>query len=255
MSHCIKYQITRRNNLKPKTSEQKENLRYNLLTMFIYIVGIILIVQLFSFQIIHGKEYRETSNNRLTRETTITAARGQILDTSGRTLVGNKMSFRVELYKTKIEYDTLNQTILKLLNLLEKNGDTYVDTFPIKLNPIEYTFSSEEQKVKWLSANDIGQTASAEEAFNVFKEKYNIISDSNEAARKIIVVRYRITNEGYSNARPLIISKSISRVSMLEIEEKSSEFPAIGIVDEPIRYYLNGKLASHIVRIYRENKR
>lgn len=241
--------------MKAKTSEQKENLRYNLLTMFIYIVGIILIVQLFNFQIIHGKEYRETSNNRLTRETIITAARGQILDTSGRTLVGNTMSFRVELYKTKLEYDTLNQTILTLLTLLEKNGDTYVDTFPIKLNPIEYTFSSEEQKLKWLNTNKIDENASAETAFNAFKEKYNITSEFNEEVRKIIVVRYRIANEGYSNTRPLIISKSIGRVSMLEIKEKSSEFPAIGIVDEPIRYYLNGKLASHIVRLYRENKR
>ena len=35
------------------------NLRFNVLTILIYIVGIILIVKLFSLQIIHGAEYRE----------------------------------------------------------------------------------------------------------------------------------------------------------------------------------------------------
>ena len=47
------------------------NLRFNVLTILIYIVGIILIVKLFSLQIIHGAEYREQSNTRLTRESTL----------------------------------------------------------------------------------------------------------------------------------------------------------------------------------------
>ena len=55
-------------------------IRYNIVTIFIYIVGIILILQLFNLQIVHGQEYRETSNTRLTRESVLKAARGNILD-------------------------------------------------------------------------------------------------------------------------------------------------------------------------------
>lgn len=56
--------------------------RFNFITVIIYIVGILLLLQLFNLQIIHGKEYREQSNTRLTRESTLKAARGSILDSS-----------------------------------------------------------------------------------------------------------------------------------------------------------------------------
>lgn len=47
--------------------DRNTNLRYNLITILVYIVGIVLIVQLFNLQIVNGKEYRETSNTRLSR--------------------------------------------------------------------------------------------------------------------------------------------------------------------------------------------
>ena len=53
-------------------------------------------------QIVNGKEYRETSNTRLSRETVIKAARGSIKDRTGNLLVTTKMGFNIELYKTKI---------------------------------------------------------------------------------------------------------------------------------------------------------
>ena len=72
-----------------------------MLTVLTYIVGIVLIIQLFNLQIVHGAEYREESNTRLTRETTLQAARGEILDRTGTELVTNSTKFSVELYKTK----------------------------------------------------------------------------------------------------------------------------------------------------------
>jgi len=51
----------------------KKNVRYNILTILVYIVGLIMIIQLFNLQIVHGEEYLEKSSLRLTRETTIKA--------------------------------------------------------------------------------------------------------------------------------------------------------------------------------------
>ena len=79
--------------------DRNTNLRYNLITILVYIVGIVLIVQLFNLQIVNGKEYRETSNTRLSRETVIKAARGSIKDRTGNMLVTTKMGFNIELYK------------------------------------------------------------------------------------------------------------------------------------------------------------
>ena len=73
----------------------KKNVRYNILTVIVYIIGIILLIQLFNLQIVHGEEYLEKSSSRLTRETTIVAARGDILDRNGNILAGTINQYSV----------------------------------------------------------------------------------------------------------------------------------------------------------------
>ena len=79
---------------------------------------IILIFQLFNLQIIHGSEYREISNARLTRESVIEAARGNIEDRNNTLLATTRTGYSVELYKTKSSNEELNSTILKIVNYL-----------------------------------------------------------------------------------------------------------------------------------------
>ena len=50
-----------------ETGDEKSNFRFNIITMLVYIVGIVLIVQLFNLQVIDGASYREQSNTRLSR--------------------------------------------------------------------------------------------------------------------------------------------------------------------------------------------
>ena len=81
---------------------QNDRIRYNILTIITYAIGIVLILQLFNLQIIHGAEYRETSNSRLTRETPVRAARGNIKDRTGIELVRTDTGYSVEIYSTKV---------------------------------------------------------------------------------------------------------------------------------------------------------
>ena len=222
-------------------------LRYNTLNVIIYVIGIILLMQLFNLQIIHGTEFRETSNTRLTRESMLYATRGKILDANGNELATSKMMFTLEFYKTKIENDELNNVILKVLNTLEKNGDTYIDTFPIKVDTFEYTFSSNEKKENWLKTYGINKDATAKEAFYYFKNKYNIKNEDINEIKKIITIRYRITSEGYSSTKYITISNNISRQSAIEFGERNNEFPGITVVKKANRYYENNNLASHIL--------
>lgn len=225
----------------------KKNVRYNILSIIIYIVGIILIVQLFNLQIVHGEEYLEKANSRLTRETTIKAARGNILDCNGNLLAGNKIEYSLKIYKSKIEEKDLNTTILNTVNILENNSDTYNDEFPININPIEYKYKNQETIAKWLSANDLEETLTAEEAMNYYIEKYELGSYSLEDARKIISIRYGIENKGYTSMRGYEISSNISEKSVAQFEEMSHNFPGISIDYTPVRKYYYGNLASHIL--------
>lgn len=222
------------------------NFRYNIVTVFTYIIGIVLIIQLFNLQIIHGAEYREQSNTRLTRESVLEAARGEILDRSGNTLVTSTQKFNLELYKSKIDTNTLNDTILKIVNVLEKYNISYTDSFPIKIEPFEFEISNDNLS-NWKKNNDIEEDATAEEAFYEFKERYKIENDDIAEVRKIIAIRYAILKEGYSSTKSITIAKDISREAVAEFSENGDEFPGINIVVQPVRQYKEGTLASHIL--------
>ncbi len=226
---------------------RSSNLRYNIITILVYIVGIVLIVQLFNLQIVNGKEYRETSNTRLSRETVVKAARGSIKDRTGNLLVTTKMGFNVDLYKTKIDTATLNKTILNTIRILESNKDKYINNLPIKVNPFEFENQDEETQKKWKKENDINENATAEECFYSLKKEYKIEQEDIEEAYKIMIVRYEIARNGYSSIRPVTIAKDVSRASAVKLGEQSIYFPGISATTEPLVSYPSGSLASHIL--------
>ena len=229
-----------------KAKLNEHEIRYNIMLIIVYIIGVILLVQLFNLQIINGEKYRKESNTRLTRETTLEAARGEILDRTGNKLVTTTMNFSIEIYKTKVDNEILNNTLLKLANLLEQDNDTYIDNFPISIEPYEFKIQESEQKT-FKKSNNIDEEYSAEQCFEFFKNKYDIKETDVQNIRKIIVMRYEIARNGYSNTKAVQLAKNVSRNSILKISEENSEFPGIDIVTKPSVEYPSGTLASHIL--------
>ena len=229
-----------------KSKKANINLRYNILTVLIYVLGIILIARLFNLQIVHGAEYREESNTRLTRESVLEASRGAILDKTGATLVDSKIQFSLEMYKSKVDTETLNQSILNMINVLEKYETSYVDSFPIKIEPFEFTIS-EQELLSWKKSNKLSEDITAEQAFYKFKSKYGIDTNNIQDARKIMAIRYEASQKGYSSTKAIRIADNISREAVAEFSESSDKFVGINIVVEPVRQYTSGSLASHIL--------
>ncbi|MCI8411478.1 MAG: penicillin-binding protein 2 [Clostridia bacterium] len=222
------------------------NLRFNILTVLIYVIGIILIAKLFSLQIVHGAEYREQSNTRLTRESTLEATRGAILDKTGNPLVTSKIEFTLELYKSKVDTETLNNSILNIIQVLEKYEVSYTDLFPINIEPFEFRISNE-NLVAWKKSNNLNENITAEEAFYKFKDKYKIQSTNIQEIRKIMAIRYLVSQKGYSSTRAVTIAEDIPREAVAEFSESSEKFAGINIVVKPVRQYTSGNLASHIL--------
>lgn len=229
-----------------KKNNANTNLRFNVMTIITYLVGIVLLMQLFNLQIIHGAEYREESNTRLTRESVLEATRGNIMDKSGNVLVSSTTKFGLELYKSKIDTDDLNNTILNMINVLEKYNVSYPDSFPIKMDPFKFTLSGEDLS-NWKRSNNLAEDITAEQAFFKMKEKYKINKADNVETRKIMAIRYEIVQKGYSSTKAVTISNDIPREAVAEFSENSEEFPGINIFVKPERTYTKGTLASHIL--------
>ena len=225
--------------------KERSKIRFNLITALVYIIGIIILIKLFDLQIVHGEEYREQSNTRLTRETTLKAARGNILDSSGNKLVSTSITYNVEIYKTKVDTKTLNDGLLLLAKTLEENNDTYIDQFPVTVNP--YAFKEGVNSESFKKANSLSQDLTPEGVFEYYKKRYKVESDDVEDARRIITLRYAIEQNGYSNIKALKLASNISNASFAKINEMSSSFPGISTYSEPTVSYPYKELASHIL--------
>lgn len=218
-----------------------------MLSFLTYVCGFVILFQLFNLQIVNGSVYRENSNTRLSRETTIQATRGSILDRNGIPLVSSDMAFSLEMYKSKADDASINHSISVMTQILENNGDKYIDKFPISINPFAFNFSSEEKLKTWKEKYDIPETASAEEAFYLFRDKYNIESEDVAEIRRILAIRYAITTTGYSATQSIEISSGISRNSAIQLQEHSLELTGVNVVTESNRIYYMGNLASHVI--------
>lgn len=157
------------------------------------------------------------------------------------------MGFNVQLFKTKASDEEMNNAMLVLSEIFEKNGDKYVDDFPISVQPFQYNFDNEEQLTDWQNKYKISNQASPEEAFYVMKDKYEVKEDDVVKARKIIGLRYTLEYEGYSSTNAIDIASNVSRASALEINVRGDVLPGVSIETKSNRVYTQGSLASHVL--------
>ncbi|ABW19302.1 penicillin-binding transpeptidase domain-containing protein [Alkaliphilus oremlandii] len=168
---------------------KKLNDRYNVIILGFAIIIIVIILRLANLMIVEGQDYREQSENRIFKNIPISAPRGEIRDRYGKLLAGNRPSFTVQIMRNEIDSNKINEVSLKLLNILEENGDKYTDEFPIvQTENGEYAFTYDINLDKWKETYGfIG--IDGKEAFNSLKERYGIKEeDPYEAQIKLIEI-------------------------------------------------------------------
>ena len=216
-----------------------------ILKVLVYIVTAIFIITLFRLQIIEGKTYRENSEKKMLRTSTIEAPRGEIYDTNGVLLATNKLGFDLELYKTKIDNKALNEMIKKVIDILEKNKDGVKNTLNIENG--EFVFYSDTDKAKLYKTYKFEDGMKTSEMLQKLYEKYELNEYTEDYKLKILQVRYNIALNGYSLFKSINLAENISYESVIMLEEIKADLPGINIVVTPKRYYPNGTIASHIL--------
>ncbi|MGM9543649.1 MAG: penicillin-binding transpeptidase domain-containing protein [Romboutsia timonensis] len=307
--------------------ERKKIDRLSIIKNLILVAFVVILVKILYMTTFKYEHYTELAENKTYKQLLIKAPRGEIKDRYGRLLAGNKNLFTVQVSGDGIKRkdsngkSMANDICLKLINLLEKNNEEYIDEFPIyiqngkyyytfdknireykdnnnipqeldakesfyylvdklisegiltkedrnlevsklqkKLNengyypPIlvsKWLFTEQKNKQDWLESYGIKDSKiTAKKAFNEIRnsKSYQIdksLSDSD--ARKILVVRDLIKSQGYSQYNPITIATDISQKTISQLEESAIELPGVSVAVEPVRYYPNTTLASHIL--------
>ncbi len=220
------------------------------LSFILIVISIIFIFQLFNLQIINGASYREQAENKIVRTETVSASRGEIYDRNGVLLATNKLTYNIELYRTKVDIELTNDSIINLVNILLANGDDVYSTFPI--NDAQDNFSDEylndnDLRVSFLEDISLSDDATFDDVINYYTELYAVENYSYEDKIKIIKVKYEANLNGYSLFNSAIIAKDISKNSVAQIEELKSNLYGVNIVSVPQRYYVSDTFACHIL--------
>ena len=232
--------------------------RYLMLAIFFIIFGIIIVFQLAVLQIIHGKEYDEDSQRRVVRERKVIAPRGNILDRNGVPIAVNTQTFAVYIVKTDISAADLNEMLLRLAGIFEKNGDSFNNQLGryLTFNPITFNGKPWDEIKKWQKNKDImglkddGLIREPEEVFGYLRRMFKIDGGyTDEEAYKIMTLRYEILldNWKFNTGGAICLAKNISTKSVAEIEEKHHLFPGIITDVEPMRKYIDAGFASHVI--------
>ena len=112
--------------------------RLLILVLVLFGMGGYLIYTLFQLQIVNGEEYFNNFQLKITRERTIPATRGNILDRDGNLLAYNELAYSVtieDVYESgRWKNLRLNSTIYRLICMIERCGDTIINDFHIVLD-------------------------------------------------------------------------------------------------------------------------
>ncbi len=123
--------------------------RYNILVFVLIILLSILVLQLANLTIAQGDKYRNEADTKRLKEIPITAPRGEIRDRNGKLIAGNKLGFTIQISKDELDSSNIqerNENILRLVRLMEEDGISYVDDFPIELNVFKYASEEDYRK-------------------------------------------------------------------------------------------------------------
>lgn len=223
------------------------------LTLIFAILLTVYVVALYRLQIIEGEKYYEESRNNMVTTSTVTAARGNILDRYGRVLVTNKSSYDLtintdELFPSDDSVDS-NAVILKLVNMVRDYGDDYIDDLPITTSPpFEFEDMSEQDQARldaYMEQNDVPENASAVEVLSSMRTRYDI--DSNytaEEARIIAGVRYSINVRYLINTSDYVFVKDADMKLIATLRENNIE--GINIKESYVREY-STSAAAHVL--------
>lgn len=145
----------------------------------LFVLMIILVIRLFVVTVIQHKTWSDAATSISTKSIYTTAPRGEIFDRNGKLLAGNRQSFSIRLSSNGQTHEQLNDTIISLNKIMTKNGDKFVDNFPIKIKNGKFYYTYDRSIKRWLKKKGLATDLTAEEAFNAMRNKLGIDASLN----------------------------------------------------------------------------
>lgn len=213
---------------------------------------------LFRIQVVHAEEYSTQKVALRSSETTVQAARGEILDCNGVPLVTNEQVNTIVLdasyFPSTKEQEKRNEILYALINLTEEASVQWNDTLPLVFDAagnIQYKENAESD-ITFLKSREVlhlNSYATAQNCFDGLVEKFSLQAYSQTDARKIASVCYALKKIAFSTANPYTFADEVPNELAAKIKENSALFQGVDIRVTTRRSYTDGTIAPHILGV------
>ena len=235
--------------------------RLSVLATFMILLFAIILIRVFSLQIIHGETYQENFVMRIEKTLTKEATRGNIYDCKGNLLAYNELAYSVAIsdsgsYRNnRTKSEILNPQLAEVVQMLRRNEETLHNNFQISYEDGHYSFNVSGSQLKRFLADVFGKnsyeelsynedygfnpaTATAKQVMQYLKDSFYIDESYDEqTAYEVVVIRYAMKSTTYSRYQATVISQDVSDRTVAYINEHLHEYEGITIQEDMIRKY------------------
>ena len=214
------------------------------------------IFDLVKIQLIDGEKYNAASLAISERTASISAARGEIVDSNGTPLVYNTQGYTIifdaAYFPSAQEQNMRNEIILSLIRHFEDNSLEWIDILPLVFDEngaIVYKEDSENLIKEMKSADmlKLNDYATAQNCFDALIQHYALENYSPDDARKIASVCYGMKRIYFKIGTPYVFATNVPDETVSLIKENSGFYQGVDVRVDPVRNYADGKLAPHIL--------
>ncbi|MBQ8905899.1 MAG: hypothetical protein IJY85_05975 [Ruminococcus sp.] len=219
--------------------------------IFILIVSLVFgVLRLMKVQLVDGESYQLKASTTNIYTQHVSAARGEIVDSEGRVIVGNKIGYNVIIEKAYFPTDKAagNQVIYDVVSILREAGAEWNDTLPVSLSE-PYTFSpeaGEEYCAKVREILNLNTYATAENCVDKLISDYEI-SDAypRDVQRVIAGIRYEMLIRSFSVNNHFTLAEDIPLELVTKIKELRLTMSGVDVIEEAIRFVEDGNVIPH----------
>ncbi len=258
--------------------------RLTLFYLVIVVLAGVLIHRCFTLQILHGQEYLDNFVLEQEKTRNLAATRGNIYDRNGNLLAYSELAYSVKIEDTfetgSKKNAALNEMIVSLIHMVEKNGDSINMDFKIYLDEdgrFAYSVSGA-QLMRFLAdiydhtyTEDLTEEEKASTPTEVMEYlsrptgkgyHYAIGSYANpddkdswqpgegltrEEWLGLINVRFAMSQTAFRKYIGTIIASDISNETVAVLMENADQLPGVSIEEDTVRKYVDSFYFAHLL--------
>ena len=214
------------------------------------------VLRLIFLQLVNGESFKAQATNTTDYNFTVTAARGDIVDSAGRRIAASTTSYNVVLSKLLMGDEDLDTMLQKVVELLEAHGESWNDSLLIGEPDAagHYSFtaqadSTSDQKALAAMKDSLGlqQYATADDVMEKLVEDYKLENYSLHWQRVLGGIHYEMQQQAFSNVNNFVMAENVSETTVATIKENSLTLPGVEIVETSTRSYDEGDIIPHVL--------